>query len=90
MSDNLMNPSLAHRFRAAARCTATAKATGAKCNAPAVKGWRVCRSHGARGGAPPGKQHPNYRHGLRTRETIDMRQELAELLRSARDLCDKI
>ena len=29
---------------------------------PAVRGCRVCRMHGARGGAPTGKRNGNYRH----------------------------
>jgi hypothetical protein len=33
---------------------------------PAVRDWPVCRMHGA--GAPSGAVHPNYRHGLRTKE----------------------
>jgi len=33
---------------AAPRCTATSKRTGKPCRAPAVRGWQVCRMHGAR------------------------------------------
>jgi FtsX-like permease family len=33
---------------AAPRCTATSKRTGKPCRAPAVRGWHVCRMHGAR------------------------------------------
>jgi len=35
-------------------------------------GWTVCRFHGARGGAPEGKRNGNYRHGARTKVTIDL------------------
>ena len=28
----------------------------------------MCRIHGAGNGAPSGKAHPNYRHGLRSQE----------------------
>jgi hypothetical protein len=35
-------------------------------------GWTVCRFHGARGGAPEGKRNGNYRHGARTRATIEL------------------
>ena len=31
---------------------------------------RVCRMHGANGGAPTGKLNGNYRHGTRTKEAI--------------------
>ncbi len=48
------------------RCTAHSKRTGNPCKNPAVKGYRVCRMHGARGGAPSGKKNGNYRYGNRT------------------------
>ena len=37
-----------HRCNAAPRCTAKSKRTGKRCCAPAVRGYRVCRMHGAR------------------------------------------
>ena len=36
------------------------------------------------------KRNPRYRHGNRTREAIEMRRELQELLRAAHDLCGSI
>jgi uncharacterized membrane protein len=51
--------------------------------APAVRGWPVCRLHGARGGAPFGARNGNYRHGARTRETIELIREANELARFA-------
>jgi hypothetical protein len=39
----------------APRCKAKSKRTGKPCRAPAVRGCRVCRMHGAGGGAPEGK-----------------------------------
>ena len=53
----------------APRCSARSKRSGELCKAPAVKGWNVCRMHGARGGAPTGEQNGNYRHGVRTAES---------------------
>jgi hypothetical protein len=41
----------------APRCKAKSKRTGKPCRAPAVRGCRVCRMHGARGGAPEGKRN---------------------------------
>lgn len=76
---NLMDP--VERLRAAPRCAARAKSTGARCQCPAVRGWRVCRVHGAGGGAPSGAAHPNYRHGLRTKETRAMRWAVRLLCR---------
>jgi hypothetical protein len=58
------------RAHAAPRCSAHSKRTGKPCRAPVVRGYRVCRMHGARGGAPEGKQNGNYRHGVRSREII--------------------
>ena len=55
----------------APRCNAKSKRTGNRCGAPAVCGYRVCRMHGARGGAPPGKGNGNYRHGTRTKEATE-------------------
>jgi hypothetical protein len=75
MSNNPM-----HRAHAAPRCTAKSKRTGQPCRSPAVRGWRVCRMHGACGGAPEGKRNGNYRHGARSRETI----ELLNLIKSLR------
>ena len=69
MSGNLMCP--VDRLRSAPRCHAAAKRTGKRCQGPSVKGWRVCRFHGAHGGAPRGKRHPNYKHGLRTVKSED-------------------
>ena len=69
------------RLRDAPRCTATAKSTCHRCRNPAVRGWTVCRLHGAGGGAPPGKAHPNYKHGMRTKEWTEARKQINDLLR---------
>jgi len=61
-----------HKAHAAPRCTARSKRTGKPCRSPAVRGWKVCRMHGARGGAPEGKRNGNYRHGGRTKATIEL------------------
>jgi hypothetical protein len=54
----------------APRCKAKSKRTGKSCGAPAMRGCRVCRMHGARGGAPSGERNGNYRDGTRTKEAI--------------------
>lgn len=75
MSENDVNPmNPVERLRAAPRCAARAKSTGVRCKCPAVKGWAVCRVHGAGGGAPSGAAHPNFRHGMRTKEAKAMRR----------------
>lgn len=71
-------------FQKSPRCGATSKRTGERCKAPAVRGWTVCRFHGARGGAPKGEQNGMYRHGLYTKEAVEERRLLRELLRQSR------
>jgi hypothetical protein len=39
------------------------KSGGEVCKSPAVRGWSVCRFHGARGGAPKGKANGAWKHG---------------------------
>lgn len=46
--DNPMHP--AQRLSDAPRCKVMAKTTRCRCKGPAVKGWSVCRMHGAKGG----------------------------------------
>jgi len=70
----------------APRCNAKSKRTGLPCRSPAVRGYRVCRMHGAHGGAPEGKRNGNFRHGGRTKETIEASRYMRELLRLVRGL----
>ncbi len=76
------------KAHAAPRCTAKSKQTGERCKGPAVKGWTVCRFHGARGGHGPGKANPAYRHGMRTREWQEMRKAINDLVRMEREIED--
>ena len=71
-------------FQLSPRCTATSKRTCQRCRAPAVKGWTVCRFHGAGGGGPKGERNGMYRHGFYTKEAIEERRALSDLLRQAR------
>lgn len=77
-------------FDKAPRCTARSKRTLKPCKQPAVKGWRVCRFHGAGGGAPCGPAHGNYRHGMKTKAAIAERRRLARLLAESRELATEI
>jgi len=74
-----------YAFQKAPRCTATSKRTGRSCQAPAVRGWTVCRFHGAHGGGPKGKRNGAYRHGLYTKEALEDRRVVNELVRRARE-----
>jgi hypothetical protein len=68
----------------AARCHAKAKATGNRCNAPAVTGSKVCRMHGAGGGAPSGPGNGAWKHGGRSKEMIQLQRMAAGIARLAK------
>lgn len=67
-------------------CGAKTRA-GGNCRQPAMKNGR-CRLHG--GKSLSGAAHGRYRHGMRTKEAMDMRREFAELLRETRNLIGEI
>lgn len=73
------------RAHDAPRCAARSKRTGAPCRAPAVRGWRVCRMHGAGGGAPRGKAHGAWKHGGRSGDAVAVRRLASALARAARE-----
>ncbi|KAB7610136.1 hypothetical protein F9L33_14670 [Amylibacter sp. SFDW26] len=64
------------------RCTAHSKRTGKPCKSPAVRGWSVCRMHGARGGSKSGINANAYKHGGRTQEAEQLRKLANEMGRS--------
>jgi hypothetical protein len=66
----------AARLNAAARCAARSKRSGQPCRGPAVRGKRVCRMHGAGGGAPKGQRNGNYRHGGNSSDAIALKRRL--------------
>lgn len=70
-----------YAFQKAKRCTATSKRTKERCKASAVRGWTVCRFHGAKGGAPTGKRNGAYRHGEASGKARAKRQLLKVLLK---------
>ena len=61
------------------RCTAKSKRSGQACRNPAVRGWNVCRMHGAGGGQPAGEAHPLWKHGLRSKAYTELRKAICEL-----------
>ena len=75
-----------HRANAAPRCTAKSKRSGQSCKSPAVRGWTVCRMHGAGGGAPRGRTNPSWKHGGRSGEVTELRKLASDLAREAREL----
>ena len=74
----------------APRCSARSKRTGKPCRAPAVRGWTVCRMHGARGGAKSGRDNPSWKHGGRSKETTALRRLVNELNREAHHLAKRM
>jgi hypothetical protein len=68
----------------APRCKAKSKRTGKPWGAPAVRGCRVCRMHGARGGAPTGERNGNYWQGTRTKQAVQSVRLVNLLSRLAR------
>ena|SRR3974377_1559205 len=73
-------------FQKAPRCTAKSKRSGQRCEAPAVRGWKVCRFHGARGGAPKGKANGAWKHGHYSEEAKADRLLVKLLLKNASSL----
>lgn len=67
-------------FPNAAQCTATSKRTRKRCRGPAVRGSKVCRFHGARGGHSSGPAHPSWVHGFYSMEATDGRRRLEVLV----------
>jgi uncharacterized protein YjcR len=50
-----------------------------------VRGYSVCRMHGAGGGAPRGNQNA-LKHGAHSAETIALANEVESLARIAREM----
>jgi hypothetical protein len=66
----------------APRCGAKTRA-GSPCKQAAVRGRARCRMHGGAtgSGGPCGNRNGNFRHGLWTRETLEMRRTTREKVR---------
>jgi len=71
-------------MHSAPRCTAKSKRSGLPCKSPAVRGWKVCRMHGAGGGHKTGCDHPRFYHGGRSNDTVETRRLITALAREAR------
>ena len=69
------------RAHMALRCTAHSKRSGILCKNPAVRGWAVCRMHGARGGHGEGEVNPAYKHGVRSKRFLLTRSLVTKLQR---------
>ncbi len=71
---------------ASPRCGAKSR-SGKPCMSPAVSGKKRCRMHGgaAGSGAPRGNKN-SLKHGHYTREAIEQRRQIQQLIRQARKL----
>jgi hypothetical protein len=64
------------------RCNAKTRA-GTPCQCPAIRGRKRCRLHGGLSpGAPKGSQNGNYTNGDWTREALEERRWVRDLVRS--------
>lgn len=73
------------RLQAAPRCRSRSKRTKLPCQAPAVRGYDVCRFHGARSGAAHGNRNA-WKHGTRGEAWRSEARALSALVREARKL----
>lgn len=68
------------------RCKAKSKRSGERCKNYAVRGFTVCRMHGARGGPNTAYGYTRCRqaslkHGFYTREGYEQRQQLMSIIK---------
>ena len=72
------------------RCGARTR-SGKPCRSPAVSGKQRCRMHGGApgSGAPRGNQNA-LKHGMYTREALEERRLVQDLLRQSRMLIQEI
>jgi len=59
----------------ALRCHAQSKRSGLQCRAPAVRGAKVCRMHGA-GGEAPKRNRNALKHGACSDEALALKKEI--------------
>lgn len=72
------------------RCGARTRGGGA-CQAPAVRDKKRCRMHGGAAGSGAQKGNQNaLKHGAYTREMMEERAQLRELMREARATLDEL
>lgn len=75
-------------MRASPRCGAKTRSSGA-CRAPAVHGKTRCRMHGgAKGSGAPRANRNARKHGLLTRDAIEERRRIREVLGEVRKVLE--
>ena len=58
------------------RCNSRLKRTSEPCAQPSVKGWKVCRFHGAGGGYKAVLSHTQWKRGIRSRAWVEQRKRI--------------
>jgi hypothetical protein len=78
-------------LKASPRCGAKTRA-GHVCQSPAVKSRKRCRMHGGAvgSGAPKGKGNGSYTTGLFTKEMLNERQAIREIVAETRELMRRV
>ena len=72
------------------RCGAKTR-KGGSCRAPAVTGKKRCRMHGgAKGSGAPRGNNNALKHGVFTKESIELRATLRQQIREARKLLKEL
>ena len=72
------------------RCGAKTR-SGKPCRSPAVQGKKRCRMHGGAAGSGAPKNNQNaLKHGLFTKEMIETRKQLRDLMRQSHKLLQEI
>ena len=75
---------------ASLRCGAKTRSSNA-CGSPAMRGKKRCRMHGgAKGSGAPRCNNNALKHGAYTKEALERRASLRNLLREARKLLQEI
>ena len=75
-------------FRNVLRCGAYSRRTKKPCRQPAMPNGR-CRMHGGKAGAPRGNTNA-LKHGHYTRDAMNRRRYLRELMRKARETIETL
>lgn len=67
------------------KCQAIAKHSGKRCGQLAMKGKRVCYIHGGKSPGAPKENKNAWKHGQRSRETIELNKQLRTLIRESQE-----
>lgn len=73
------------------RCNAKSKRSGEQCKNYALKGWGVCRMHGARGGPKTREglhscKKASFKHGLYGKEAMKELRFMSQLIKNEKAL----